>query len=155
MNERPPILPPSLGLLMMLGVFTFHFARPLVVFFVYPLNYIGIVPIALGAILNILADKEMQKKGVIGVSGRLNGDENILVTSGVYKLTRNPSYLGLVLIISGMALWVGSLSPWLVVSIFPVILYRFYIKAEESKLLEQFGEQYEHYCDRVPRWILR
>jgi protein-S-isoprenylcysteine O-methyltransferase Ste14 len=77
-----------------------------------------------------------------------------LVTSGVYRFTRNPSYLGLVLIIAGIALWVGSLSPWIVVMLFPLFLYKAYIQVEESELQARFGSRYQQYRQLVPRWIL-
>jgi len=154
MVDRPPILPPALGLLMMLGIFTAHFSRPLVVFLHYPINYIGLLPIGVGAILSVLADREFRKKGLIDANGEYRTSGNMLVTSGVYSISRNPAYLGLVLIIAGMAMWVGSLSPWLVVLFFPVLLYRSYIRAEEARLMEQFGASYRQYCQLVPRWFL-
>ena len=155
MSTRPPILPPALALLMMLAVFSVHFIRPLVVFFHYPINFIALIPITIGAALNLLADKELRAKGVILPSGEYNANSEVLVSSGVYRFTRNPAYLGLVLIIAGLALWVGSLTPWLVVLLFAVILTQVYVKPEESRLKEQFGYRYEQYCKMVPRWFIR
>ncbi|ATX77538.1 MAG: isoprenylcysteine carboxylmethyltransferase family protein [Reinekea forsetii] len=153
MNERPPILPPALGLLMMLGVFSAHFIKPLAILLHYPFNYIGLIPIALGSLLNLLADREFRLKGMTQLPLGTAPDTLILVTSGVYRFTRNPSYLGLVLIIAGIALWVGSLSPWIVVILFPLFLYKAYIQVEESELQARFGSRYQQYCQLVPRWI--
>lgn len=153
MDNRPPIMPPALGLLMMLAVFTVHFIKPVALIFPHPMNFIGLVPIALGALLNILADKEFRKAGLIDDDGQINKAHQILVTGGVFRFSRNPKYLGLALIIAGLAMWAGSLSAWLVVLVFPVILYSLYIRKEEQRMKSEFGERYAQYCSLVPRWI--
>jgi protein-S-isoprenylcysteine O-methyltransferase Ste14 len=153
MADRPPILPPALGLLMMLGVFTAHFIRPIGLIFPYPLNYLGLLPIVIGAALNILADREMRLKGAVEHLENDSVDNLKLVTSGVYRFSRNPAYLGLIFIIAGLAVWVGTLSPWLVVLVFPVVLTRIYIRAEEQRLMALYGLRYEQYCRLVPRWV--
>ncbi|WP_320827445.1 isoprenylcysteine carboxylmethyltransferase family protein [Reinekea sp.] len=154
MKERPPILPPALGLLMMLGVFSAHFIKPVAILLHHPFNYIGLIPIALGSLLNLLADREFRLKGLTQLPLGSAPNATVLVTSGVYRFSRNPSYLGLVLIIAGIALWVGSLSPWLVVLLFPLCLYKSYIQLEEDELLARFGQRYRQYRQLVPRWIL-
>ena len=154
-TERPPFLPPALGLLMMLGVFTAHFVRPVAMLFPFPLNYLALLPISLGVLLTVLADREFRRKGVVNENGQYLDNAGILVTSGIYGLTRNPSYLGLVLIIAGLAIWVGSLSPWLIVVLFVFLLRRTYIANEERRLSAQFGDRYRQYCRLVPRWLIR
>lgn len=151
-SNRPPILSPSLGLLMMLAVFAIHFIRPVGQIFVYPMNYLGLIPIVLGAALNVLADKEFRLKGVISKSGQYLDNSGILVTSGVYGRMRNPAYVGQILINAGLAIWVGSISPWLVVIIFALVLHYAYILPEEKRLAEAFDRQYRQYCQLVPRW---
>jgi len=153
MTERPPFLPPALGLLMMLAIFSSHFIKPIAIVLPYPLNYIALLPIAFGVVLNILADREFRRKGLLNESGEYQNLDKILVTSGVYSVSRNPAYVGLVLIILGLALWVGSISPWLVVAAFPLILYQFYIRIEEQQLAAEFGDRYRQYTDLVPRWF--
>ncbi len=153
MSERPPILPPALGLLMMLGVFAVHFLRPGAIVLHYPLNFVALIPIIVGAALNLMADKELRQKGVVNDNGEYNLNAGILVTSGVYRFSRNPAYLGLVLIIAGLALWVGSITPWVVVALFVLILRASYIRVEETQLTKAFGGRYEQYCKLVPRWF--
>lgn len=151
MPERPGLLPPALGLLMMLGIFAAHFIKPLALLFPYPLNYLGLLPIAIGALINILAERELLLKHD-NDRQQLN-HPRVLVTSGLYRFSRNPSYIGLVLINAGLAIWVGSLSPWFVVLAFPFILSARYISVEEQQLHAQFGVRYEQYCQMVPRWL--
>lgn len=154
-SERPPFLPPALGLLMMLGVFAAHFIRPIVHFFPYPANYLGLLPIAVGVVLSMLAEREFRKKGLIDPLGQAVDTVDTLVTTGIYGFTRNPAYLGLVLILSGLAIWVGSLTPWLFVVLYAFLLRKKYIEPEEAQLQERFGERYRQYCQLVPRWFLK
>ena len=155
MTQRPPILPPALGLLMMLVIFTLHFIKPIAVLLHYPMNYIGLVPIIVGVALHIMAERELRVKGVLNFNGEVNPTVVTLVTSGVYQFTRNPSHLGDLFIASGLALWVGSLSPWIVVVLSPYVLNSLFIKREEEDLRKRFGHRYEQYCESVPRWAGR
>lgn len=76
-----------------------------------------------------------------------------LVVSGPYRLTRNPMYLGLVLVSLGIAFWVGSL-PYFAVPILVFITTNFvHIPFEEAKMRRQFGADYDNYTRAVRRWI--
>jgi protein-S-isoprenylcysteine O-methyltransferase Ste14 len=76
-----------------------------------------------------------------------------LVTTGPFRLTRNPIYLGYTFIMIGMGLI--ALNPWLLVmTIVTVIVTTVYaVRAEERHLLSRFGIEFERYCRRTRRWI--
>ena len=76
-----------------------------------------------------------------------------VVTSGVYRITRNPMYLGLVLILLGLAVYLAS--PWVLLGpvAFAAFITRFQIQPEERVLAERFGAAYTDYCARVRRWL--
>jgi protein-S-isoprenylcysteine O-methyltransferase Ste14 len=76
-----------------------------------------------------------------------------LVTTGVYKLTRNPMYLGLVLALVAWAAFL--LSPWAFVGPVGFMLYinRFQIEPEERALAAQFGATFGTYTTKVRRWL--
>jgi len=78
-----------------------------------------------------------------------------LVTDGVFRFSRNPMYVGLVLLLLGWAIWLGSASPWLVPPLFVILLTVVQIIPEERTLHRLFGEQYVSYRRSVPRWIGR
>lgn len=76
-----------------------------------------------------------------------------LVTTGVYRYTRNPMYVGLLLTLLGWCafLWSPHALPWLVV--FVLYMNRFQIAAEERALSSLFGDAYVAYCARARRWL--
>lgn len=76
-----------------------------------------------------------------------------VVTMGVYRVTRNPMYLGLVLILLGLALYLAS--PWAVLGppVFVAYITRYQIQPEERVLAARFGTPYTDYCAQVRRWL--
>jgi protein-S-isoprenylcysteine O-methyltransferase Ste14 len=77
-----------------------------------------------------------------------------LVITGLYKYTRNPMYIGALLIQAGNALWFGSLAQ-VIYWFFLFIGFTLFIRAnEEPTLRKTFGEEYEEYYNNVPRWII-
>lgn len=76
-----------------------------------------------------------------------------LVSTGPYRLTRNPMYLGLTLIGLALALALTSVAAALLALLAAFIVDQFVIKREEAYLRRRFGDDYERYCGRVGRWI--
>jgi protein-S-isoprenylcysteine O-methyltransferase Ste14 len=76
-----------------------------------------------------------------------------LVKTGIYSSTRNPMYLGFVLILAGWATATGSFVAFLALPAFVVYMNRFQIKPEERALTSIFGEEFKAYCAIVRRWI--
>jgi protein-S-isoprenylcysteine O-methyltransferase Ste14 len=78
---------------------------------------------------------------------------SFLVRGGIYRVTRNPMYLGLALVLAAWAVFL--LNPWSVLGPVLFVLYmtRFQIQPEERALLSLFGQQYADYMQRVRRWI--
>jgi len=75
------------------------------------------------------------------------------VTSGVYRYTRNPMYLGMALVLLGCAVTVGAASALVVPVLFMVIIELRFIRPEEHMLQGLFPQEYPAYCTRVRRWI--
>jgi protein-S-isoprenylcysteine O-methyltransferase Ste14 len=76
-----------------------------------------------------------------------------LVTYGPYQFTRNPMYLGLVIVTLGIALWIGSW-PMLLAPILTFVTANFvHIPFEEAKMRRQFGETFDAYTRKVRRWV--
>lgn len=78
---------------------------------------------------------------------------NHLVTTGIYRISRNPMYLAMVLLLAALAFFLGSLWSLLGPVALMLFLTRFQILAEEHVLAEIFGQPYHEYCARVRRWL--
>lgn len=78
---------------------------------------------------------------------------SFLLHSGPYRFSRNPIYLGMVLVLAGAATALGSATPWLIIPPFVVLIARRVIAGEERKLTAEFGAEYLAYCIQVRRWL--
>lgn len=79
--------------------------------------------------------------------------DQALVTHGPFRVSRNPIYLGLLVIAAGIALTSGSLWAWLAVAALFGLLDRLVIAKEEAYLMARFGKDYADYAARVRRWM--
>ena len=80
-------------------------------------------------------------------------EASALVTEGVFRITRNPMYLGMALILAAWALWLGNAAGALLLAGFVAFIGRFQIAPEESALRAHFGAEFDAYAQRVRRWI--
>lgn len=76
-----------------------------------------------------------------------------IVQSGIYRYTRNPMYLGMLVVLLGFAIYLAHPLAFLVLPVFVAYLSRFQILPEERLLSEKFGEAYRGYASRVRRWL--
>ena len=77
----------------------------------------------------------------------------VIVTTGPYRLTRNPAYLGLTLLYAGIAVLSGALWPFATLLPALVLMDRAVIAREERYLERKFGAEYEGYKRQVRRWL--
>lgn len=76
-----------------------------------------------------------------------------LVTSGIYQYSRNPMYVGLVLILFSWALYLSHFLAFVLLPIFILYMTRFQIQPEERMLAQKFGKAYQTYKAKVRRWV--
>jgi len=76
-----------------------------------------------------------------------------LVTGGIYRITRNPMYVGLALLLTAWAIHLDSLRTFLGPPLFILYIGQFQIQPEEKVLKRIFGEEYAMYAARVRRWL--
>lgn len=76
-----------------------------------------------------------------------------LVTGGVYRVTRNPMYLGMTLVLAGLIVMLGHAMNLLLVPAFMLWLTRFQIMPEERFLAARFGDAWQLFCARTRRWL--
>jgi protein-S-isoprenylcysteine O-methyltransferase Ste14 len=111
----------------------------------------GIALLLAGASLAVSAFLLFRREGTeIEPTSQTN---KALIIRGPYRLTRNPMYLGLVLVSAGIAFLVGSLPMFVV----PVLVFTttnwVHIPFEEAKMRRQFGGRYDRYTRDTRRWI--
>jgi protein-S-isoprenylcysteine O-methyltransferase Ste14 len=111
---------------------------------------VGTTFAALGLALGVASVLQFRRAGTSVVPGE---PSTTLVQSGPFSLTRNPIYIGFVLLYFGLAIVLTS--AWMLLLLVPVlfILQHGVVKREEAYLLEKFGEPYRKYSARVPRWL--
>jgi protein-S-isoprenylcysteine O-methyltransferase Ste14 len=144
------ILPPVWFLLAVISEAALHRFVPLARVIWSPWNFGGAVLIVLGAASALLGNARFRARGT---TVRPNKQPTALVTDGIYRFTRNPMYLGMVLILAGIALCLGSLSPWAVPILFALFIQHCFIRAEETALANLFGDAFNVYRGRVRRWV--
>jgi len=111
---------------------------------------IGLTLLAIGLVFNIPAIVQFVKTKNTIVTAK---PATSLQTSGIYRFTRNPMYVSLLLFYTGIAFFIGN---WWTVLLLPllVLVITFYvIRREENYLERSFGDGYIEYKRRVRRWI--
>lgn len=76
-----------------------------------------------------------------------------VVTTGVFRISRNPMYLGMAIVLFAFCTYFGSIWSISAVAIFIIYITTFQIIPEEQVLTQMFGRNYEEYKRRVRRWI--
>lgn len=110
----------------------------------------GLGMIAVGLVLGFSAFNEFRKAHT---TLDPHGSVKALVTEGIYRITRNPIYLGFLLMVIGFPLNSGYYSGLVVAPFFMVTMNRLVIEKEEAYLEKKFGETYTGYRSRVRRWL--
>ena len=78
---------------------------------------------------------------------------NTLVSNGIFGYTRNPMYLGMALILTGLCVYLGSWFGLLAIPAFIQYINKFQITPEEVALKDLFGDSFTKYCNTVRRWV--
>ena len=116
-----------------------------------PLAPLGIALVAVASIPSVWAIVLFRREGTeVSPTSPAN---RTLVTSGPYRFTRNPMYLGLVIVTLGIAVWVGAWPMFIApIAVFATANW-IHIPFEEDKMRRQFGATYDGYVRRVRRWV--
>jgi len=144
------MIPPVLFVICIAIMVGLRLVFPIVQFLTLPISLVGIVPLIVG--LGIAKHgADLFKK--TGTNIETFNDPDILVTQGIYRISRNPIYLGFLIALLGVAIVLGNVSSILVVIGFFVITEHWYIKFEEAAMAKTFGEQYTQYKAKTRRWL--
>ena len=106
--------------------------------------------LGLGVVLAVLAAMRFRRAATTIVPHR---EPDALITTGIYRFSRNPIYLGDLLILAGLALLFDAPLALVLLPVFGVVLTRRFIAPEEARLRAAFGAAFEDYARRTRRWL--
>jgi len=140
--------PPRIAMLLAIIAVVFNQVSAIAVFPAFPAA--GVLTALLGFAIMLRAWWLFkQKETAICPTGKAT----VLISHDVYALTRNPMYLGIIMMLTGLALLVGTLPFYLVVAIYFVIINCVFCSYEEHILEELFGKNFVTYQHNVRRWL--
>ena len=115
-----------------------------------PWPYLGVLLIVPGIVLAARGSRQFARAGtnIIPLT-----ESNTLVRDGVFRLSRNPMYLGMLAALVGVALLANTAWAWPVVGAFFLVIRQGFVLKEEALLLETFGDDYLNYQSTVRRWL--
>ena len=146
----PMVHPPVVALMFI--VIAYFLGRFVPLSFVAPaiLRYSGLALTFAGFLLGIGAFIEFRKART---TLDPHGSAKQLVTSGIYRFSRNPIYLGFLLMVIGLPLNSGLYWGFVLAPFYVIVMNRLIIQHEERYLERKFGKTYTGYMSRVRRWL--
>lgn len=143
-------MPPIWFLMSLLAMSILYLAIPVATWLSWPWTAPGLPLIAAGIAGMVWAARLFHSRGT---TIRPFETSSALIVDGPYRVTRNPMYLGMVLILAGAAVLMGTVTPLAVIPLFVVIITYLFLVEEERMLADRFGEAYADYRGKVRRWI--
>ncbi|MBE9044937.1 isoprenylcysteine carboxylmethyltransferase family protein [Pleurocapsales cyanobacterium LEGE 10410] len=144
------VLPPVWFLLSIISMVGLHLVLPVKQLFFPPVTYLGIIAIAVGIIVLLFCAYLFRQKNTAIEPFQ---ESSYLLREGIFNYSRNPIYLSMIAVLTGLWLYLGSLTPVFVIPVFAWLIQELFIKEEERMLEDKFGEEYREYRATVRRWI--
>ncbi|MFW5752660.1 MAG: methyltransferase family protein [Planctomycetota bacterium] len=146
----PRVHPAVVFLLAVAAMAGLHLLPGNVVWLPWPWNLLGLGDVIGGSLWNAWLARRFARAGT---PTRPGAEPQTLVSDGPFAFSRNPMYLGLLVVIGGVALLFGSLYPLAVWPLCALYCDRVLVPGEERRLEAHFGEAFRRYRERVPRWL--
>jgi len=150
MAEKMKIRPPFIALFYLLVAIGLDYFLSTKKIILAPYNLIGILIIIGGIILMITAVLLFKKEGTPKNPFK---KPTVMITSGPYKFTRNPMYVGVTMVSLGIAVYFGTVIMFLAPLAFFLTINFTFIPREEKILETLFGQKYLDYEKKVRRWL--
>jgi len=149
-EKKRRIIPPVYLLMTLVLMWFMQFFFPAYQYIHEPVSYAGILAVLFGIGMAAISAGMFRKAG----TGIEPFDEaTTLVTSGFYRYSRNPMYLGMILMLAGVALLMGSIGAILPMVLFVLVIRNNFVLGEERFLEASFGQLYLDYKSAVRRWL--
>ena len=150
MKQKSRLLPPTYFYSMLILLIILHFLCPISILINQPYSYSGIAIIIIGIILNVWTDKLFKHEKTTVKPYEIPSH---LIVEGPFKISRHPMYLGMVIILSGIAIFLGSIITFIFPFTFIFVIEIFFIPYEEQNLERTFKQEFIEYKKNVRRWI--
>lgn len=150
MKRVTAVMPPRIALIAMIAMFLLDKMAPVSLVVPPPFSYIGVLFMAAGVAIIAWSRRAFQ---AASTPIKPFTESRALIRHGLYRWTRRPMYLGAVLLVSGVAVLLGSVTPLIVAAAYFVVLQEGFIRHEERLLDQRFGEEYRAYRRSVRRWL--
>lgn len=147
---RKILVPPLLLVLSLIGMVAVSRFGPATQWIAPPFDTAGLVIVAVGILLPVWAARIFRKRETNILPYR---DPDKIVTEGPFKFSRNPMYLGMLLVLLGAAIKIGSVESLGFVLLFFCVANWWYIPFEEERMRAAFGDQFDAYKSNVRRWL--
>ena len=148
--KKTQVLPPTYLLITILGMIGLRLLLPAAVFIPSRWGLLGLIPLVAGVGIELIANQAFRRAGT---TVRPFEVSSTLVKDGIFRMSRNPMYLGFALILCGVGILLGSALPFLAVVLFLFLIERRFIRREEWVLADRFGNEWEEYAARTRRWM--
>jgi protein-S-isoprenylcysteine O-methyltransferase Ste14 len=143
-------LPPSYFFIALSAGVILHWVLPVSQFIPWPYRILGCLPMGIGGWITLWTDQMFKQRGT---TVKPHERPSTLVTNGPYAFSRHPMYLGMILILVGIAILLGSITAFLAPIIFAYAMQVKFIPLEEKSMAGVFGDEYAAYRRKVRRWI--
>jgi protein-S-isoprenylcysteine O-methyltransferase Ste14 len=147
---RIMLLPPRLVLALLVAMGVLHMLLPGPTLLAFPYTLVGAAVAALGLVLTLSGARLFAR---VRTNIRTFNEPGVLVTNGLFRWSRNPMYLGFVLLLLGMAILLGTTTPFVAPALFAIVADRWYIAFEERAMQQKFGADYTAYMHSTRRWL--
>ncbi len=142
--------PPRIAALLTAISFTLWYSSPAETLLYIPYKIIGCISITGGFTFMMWAWLQFRtsKTAVCPTA-----ETSLIIINGAYRICRNPMYLGMLLMLTGIALFMGTVEAFFAPAAFFIIMDKVFIPFEEKKLLNGFENHYADYMKQTRRWM--
>ena len=144
--------PPALTLLCLFGLVLSRWILSGLTFKFSGQIFVSIILVVVGISIGLIAIRRFYQVDTTILPDEMDSS-SALVTGGIFKISRNPMYLGMAKVIAGVGLGLGTWVMLPILALFVFWITENQIKAEEHALVKIFGSEFEDYKSKVRRWI--
>ena len=144
--------PPSLTLLCLFGLAICRWILSSLTFKFSGQVFVSIILVVTGIAVGLIAIRRFYQVDTTVLPNDMDSS-SALVTGGIFKISRNPMYLGMATVIAGVGVGLGTWVMLPILGLFVFWITKNQIKPEEHALVKIFGSEFEDYKSKVRRWI--